>query len=440
MNTTQKARHTADLDAKTRRRAVVAGSLGNFIEFYDWTLYGLLASVFAGQMFPSTNPSAALLQSLATFALGFFARPAGAIFLSPLGDKYGRKFLFTLTVLGIGAGSLMLALIPTYDTIGVAAPVLILVARIGQGLAAGAEFQTGVTYLVEHSHPNRRGFIGSFQLTSIVLGTLAAALVSQGTEAIIGQSAFNNWGWRIPFLVGALLALYGFVLRRQCSETPVFEELQQRKTRRSISTGLRGHWLACLRVASINLSTLPYYLWTVFLPTYAQLTAGIPLTEGLMASSISLGIFAVVLPALGALSDRVGRKPLLLVGAAGFVLGAYPMLAAVREGGFPTLLTVSLIGCLFLACIDSVMAATFTELMPADVRVTGIGIPYSLVNAGLGGTAPLVSAAFIDAGHPDLIAVYVSVVMLVAGLFWVTMPETRDRSIDAEQGPATEQR
>lgn len=420
-----------DLDPRTRRRAIIAGGLGNFIEFYDWTIYGLLASVFASQMFAAEDPSVALLQSLGTFALGFLARPIGAVFLSPLGDKYGRKFLFTLTVLGIGFGSLVIAITPTYGAIGIWAPVLILLARLVQGLSAGAEFQTGVAYLIEHSHSSRRGFIGSFQLVSIVLGTLFASLVAQSAQALLGDEAFAAWGWRVPFLIGALLALYGLVLRRKATETPVFEQMKNAPpSDTSMVQGLGQHWLACLRIASINLGTLPYYLWTVFLPTYSHLTTGLPLSEGLIATSISLLAFALVLPVMGALSDRVGRKPLLLAGAAGFVVGTYPMLSAVREGGFTALLVAMLLGCFFLACIDSVMAATFTELIPANIRVTGIGIPYSLTNAIFGGTAPLIAAALIKADRPELISLYVVVVMTVAGIFWAFMPETRLRNID----------
>jgi MFS family permease len=443
MTDLQRASAPDELDPVTRRKAIVAGSLGNFIEFYDWTIYGLLAAVFSAQMFPGSDPSVTLLASLGTFAIGFLARPVGAILLSPLGDRYGRRFLFSLTVLGIGAGSLVIAVLPTYQTIGIAAPLLILVARIVQGLAAGAEFQTGVAYLIEHSPSHRRGFIGSFQITSIVLGTLAASLVSQATSAVMTPEAFAAWGWRVPFAVGALLAVYGFVLRAKATETPVFEQVRldrelNRAPEAGLAQGLRQHWLACVRVASINMATLPYYLWTVFLPTYAHLTTGIPLAEAFVANAVALAVFAAVLPLAGGLSDRVGRKPMLLVGGVGFILGTYPLLAAVREGGFVTLLLVSLAGCLLLACIDSVMAATFSELVPAHIRVTGIGIPYSIAGALFGGTAPLISAAFISAGTPDLISVYVIAVMVVAVSVWLFMPETRKRTVDASTVRPTE--
>jgi MFS transporter, MHS family, alpha-ketoglutarate permease len=257
-------------------------------------------------------------------------------------------------------------------------------------------------------------------------------LVSQLISALMPAEAFASWGWRIPFVVGALLAVCGFVLRTKASETPVFEQIRRdRELDRVDGSGLRHHWLACIRVASINLATLPYYLWTTFLPTYAHLTTGVPLSEAFVANAVALAVFAAVLPLAGALSDRVGRKPLLLTGAVGFILGTYPMLTAVRQGGFVTLLLVSLAGCLLLACSVSVMAATFSELVPAHIRVTGIGIPYSITGAVFGGTAPLLSATFISAGAPDLISDYVIVVMTIAAVAWISMPETRFRAINA---------
>src|SRR5579864_1486099 len=285
---------------------VIGGMMGNIIEWYDWTIYGLLSSVFAGQFFPTGNATTALLATLATFALGFVARPIGSIVLSPLADRYGRRRMLALTVLLMGAGSLIAAVTPSYASIGIAAPLLLLFARLLQGFSAGGEFQGAAAFLVEHAPPNRRGFIGSLHIASVGFAVLVATGVSAITTNLVSQPALSEWGWRIPFLIGAALSVYGLYIRQGLPETPHFVAAEQRRAleRNPLMRALIEHPWESFVVFAMQMGTVMFYIWTVFLPTYAHLAGGLPLSQGFIGGIISLAVFCVATPAAGALSDR----------------------------------------------------------------------------------------------------------------------------------------
>jgi MHS family alpha-ketoglutarate permease-like MFS transporter len=410
-------------------RTIIAGVIGNVVEWYDWSVYGLMAGVFSSAIFPASDSTSSVISALLTFAVGFLMRPVGSVVLSPLADRYGRKQILSLTILMMGFGSLLIALVPSYASIGIAAPVIVLVARLLQGFSTGAEFQSSTVYLVEHAPPERRAFVGSSQLASIGFAILLATGTAALTTMLIPQ--LGTWAWRIPFLFGALMSLYGLWIRLRLPETPYFIAIEQRqdKARRPIFEAFREFPASTFYVFCVQIGTVMFYLWTVFLPTYANLVGKLPLSQGLLGGTISLAVFTCAVPAMAALSDRIGRKPLLICSAVGFVILARPMFAWLSNGDFSTFLLVDIAGCLLLAMVDGVMPALFCELFPTRVRTSGIGIPYQICSAIFSGTAPLIAAWFIHIGQPLAVSWYVMAIGLVTGTAFCIMPETRGRTL-----------
>lgn len=406
---------------------VAGGMIGNIIEWYDWTIYGLLSSIFAGQFFPAGNATTALLATLATFALGFVMRPVGSIVLSPLADRYGRRRMLSLTVLLMGAGSLIVALTPSYASIGVAAPLLLLLARLLQGFSAGGEFQGAAAFLVEHAPANRRGVIGSLHIGSIGVAVLIATGVSALATNFVPQPALSDWGWRIPFLIGAALSLYGLYIRSSLPETPHFVAVEQRREleSRPILRALTNHPWESFVVFVMQMGTVQFYIWTVFLPTYAHLAGGLPLSQAFIGGVVSLAVFCVATVSAGAVSDRVGRRPVLITYSIGFFVLAWPMLHLLQNGDFLTFLVVDIVGCILLGMVDGVMAATFCELFPTQVRTSGIGLPYAVCAAIFSGTAPLIATWLLSIHMPWLLAVYIMVISAIGFVTFVMMRETR---------------
>jgi MFS transporter, MHS family, alpha-ketoglutarate permease len=421
------------LDAQPGRAATLfGGAFGNFIEWYDWTIYGLLSGVFAAQIFPKGDANSALIAVLITFAVGFLMRPVGSIVLSPLADRYGRRRMLALTIILMGVGSLIVAVTPPYASIGIFAPVLLLVARLIQGFSTGGEFQGSSVYLVEHAPAHRRAFAGSGQMVSIGLALLVATATSALTTSLIAQPALGLWGWRIPFFVGAALALYGVWLRARLPETPSFENLERRRDidRNPLLDAFRRYPRECLYVFTLQIGTVQFYTWTVFLPSYAHLAGGLPVSQGFIASTIATAIYCVAVPAFAALSDRIGRKPLLYGALGGFLILAWPMLSALRYAGFELFLLIDIIGILFISMSNAILPPLLCELFPTQVRTSGIGVPYAICSAIFGGTAPLIAAWFLQHGFDNGMALYIMAICLVSlTVFW-SMPETAGKPLD----------
>jgi MHS family alpha-ketoglutarate permease-like MFS transporter len=418
--------------AGATRAAIIAGAFGNLIEWYDWTIYGLLAAVFAGQIVPAANPATSLIGVLLAYAVGFLMRPIGSIVLSPMADRYGRQKMLSLTIIMMGVGSLIVAVTPPFATVGIAAPLMLLVARMLQGFSTGGEFQGSSVFLVEHAPAHRRGLASSPQMISIGVAILLATGTASVTTALIPAASLAAWGWRIPFVLGALGALYGLYLRRQLPETPSFERVRARHeiARRPLIEAVRAFPRETLYVFVIQAGTVQFYLWTVFLPSYAVLAGGLPIRSGLMGSTIALAVYTAAIAPLAALSDRIGRKPLLYVAVGGFFVLVYPMLMLLRGGGFGTYLLVDIVGILLISCSNAILPPLLCELFPARVRTSGIGLPYALCSAIFGGTAPLIATALLRAQMDWAIALYVMAICGISLLVFRGMPETRGRALD----------
>ncbi|RAX16325.1 MFS transporter [Pseudarthrobacter sp. AG30] len=410
---------------------MVAGTIGHFVEWYDWYIYGLLAAVFSTQIFPSDSPFASLVAALLTYAVGFVVRPLSGIIISPLADRFGRRLVLTLSISGMALGALIIGLTPSFATIGYAAPILFLVARILQGISAGSEAQSAIAFMVEHAPANRRGLFGSFSNMASGLATLAAT----GAAAIVTSSFtpadLAAWGWRIPFIAGGILGVVGLILRARAEETPEFEAgalVDQKSAAARLWDLLREHPKALLQAAALSAPAVAYYTWATFLPTYAKLTSGRDLSSTLAGSVIGLALLVVIVPVCGALSDRLGRRKIFpIIGAIGMIVLFYPLLLLLNQPGFGVYVLVSASGWVVLGIWQSIYPTIQAELFPASVRVSGIGFAHQIVIAVFGGTAPLVAAAFVGAGQPMLVAVYMIVIVALCLVVYFTLPETGTR-------------
>jgi len=418
-----------------QRKAIVAGSVGNAVEWVDWSVYSTFSAVFAGQFFAGDDGTSSLLKTLAVFAVGFVMRPVGSAVLGAYADRRGRKAGMTLTIALMAGAAFVIALTPNYESIGVAAPVILLLARLVQGFSAGGEFGTSSAFLVESAARGRRGFAGSWQQVSVGSGVLVASLMGVVLTNTLSEEALASYGWRIAFAVGGVLGVVGLVLRRAVEETDAFSEGQDRTAAAGrpnpLTDMLVTHRSAALRVAGITIAgTLTYYIWVSYMPGFAHANAAVTLSEAFLANTIAVAVFLVLLPFGGMLSDRVGRRPTLLAFALGFLVIAWPAFHLLQGGGFTSLLVVELVGVFFLVGYSANCAVVMAEQFPAAVRTTGIGLPYAISVALFGGTAPYITTWMAGNGHGDLIWLYVAIAALVGVAVYATMPETKDREID----------
>jgi MHS family alpha-ketoglutarate permease-like MFS transporter len=416
---------TGDRLTEARRhspRQLAAASIGNLVEWYDWYAYSFLAIFFATQIFPEGGSElTALLSTFAVFAVGFFMRPIGGLLMGAVADRIGRKSALTATILLMGLGSLIIAVIPTHDQVGILSPVLLVIARLIQGLSIGGEFAASTTFLVESAPPRRRGLFSSFQYVSTTLGQLLASLLASVLARSLSEDAMNSWGWRVPFALGAVIALYGLYIRRGAHETleTVDDMREGRIERPGLFDALRFHRRESLLIVGITIAgTIAYYTWTTYLPTYATTYADVSKADALTAGTIALVFFGLLQPVAGMVSDRIGRRPFLITFAAAFVLLTVPGLGLLTDSMW-RLLVVQCVGMVFLALYTSIAAAVNAENFPSRVRAGGIGFPYSLSVALFGGTAPYVGTWLKDQGLGEAFPYYVSGLCLVSLIVYV---------------------
>ncbi|MEV4143551.1 MFS transporter [Amycolatopsis sp. NPDC049691] len=411
------------------RRALVAGSIGNAVEFIDWAVYTTFSSVFAHHFFPPGNDSAALLSTLAIFAVGFVVRPIGAAIMGAYADRHGRKKGLVLTIGLMAAATFVIGVSPSYAQVGLAAPIILVIARMAQGFAAGGEFGSASAFLVESAGPGRRAFAGSWQQVSVGAGILIASGMGAIVTSALPRQAVDSWGWRLAFVVASLFGLIGLWLRRSVEETASFHRAGGGR-RNALVTMLREHPKAALRVFGLNIAGVVLYnMWLTYLPTYAAVSTHIPLNQALLANVIGLVTFVVLLPFAGMLSDRVGRKPTLVAFAGGFLLLAWPAFRLLN-GDFRLLLLVQVAGLVLLLGYSANVAAVMAEQFPPEVRATGIGLPYALSVAVFGGTVPYLTTWLTTRGLGSWVWLYCAIAAAIGLVVYLTMPETKDKAID----------
>lgn len=415
-----------------RIRDLIAVNFGNTLEWYDWTIYSLFAPYFASQFFNSENSASALLATLAVFAVGFVTRPLGGFVFGAYADRAGRRKSLTVAMMLTAAGSLVIAIAPTYSSVGLFASVILLSARLLQGLAHGGEMGTSVTYLVERAPDSRRALYGGTSWVSVVLGTILATLTGLLLTSSLGENDLRSWGWRLAFGIGGVLGLYALYLRRRLTETDAFEETKAERSTTPRHGGeaaddrsLLHHWRAILVVFGLSTGgSVMFYTWLIFMPTNAQLRHGQAPSSALAASLIAQVFFLGAILAAGWLGDRIGRKPMVIAFGVAFVAATIPLNRMI-DGSFATLLTAMLIALAALALLFGVNGAVWAEVFPTRVRAAGVAGPLSLATAIFGGTAPYINTALAQANLENWFLYYLigaSAITLATGLL---MKETR---------------
>jgi MFS transporter, MHS family, alpha-ketoglutarate permease len=421
------------IDTK-RLRSIVAGSAGNLVEWYDWFAYATFSIYFAPLFFPKGDLTAQLLNTAAIFAAGFLMRPIGAWVMGIYGDKHGRKAGLTLSVSMMAAGSLMIAFAPTYAQAGVAAPVLLVVARMTQGLSVGGEYGSSATYLSEMAPADRRGFWSSFQYATLSGGQLLAIITALILQATLSEAQLGAWGWRIPFVIGAVLAVLVFLLRRTMTETRSFAGIDQKREHSSLRILWRDHRKACILVAMMSGGGgLASYAFTTYMLKYLINSAGFEKGSATLIIAAALVWSFCLQPIAGMLADRFGRKPLLFIAGIGVSLVAVPVYTALGTTTSPyAALALILIPITLHGGYTANNAMVKAELFPAHVRALGVAFPYAVGNTLLAGTLEAVALWFKTIGHESLFFWYVAAMVGMTVIAYLMLPETKTTSLIRE--------
>ena len=418
------------LPARSVAGNVIRGSLGNLIEWYDWYAYAAFSIYFAGVFFPSGNPTAQLLNTAGIFAVGFLIRPLGGWLLGWYADRSGRRAALTLSVTMMGVGSLGIALLPGYAQIGALAPILLVALRLLQGLSLGGEYGTSATYLSEVATPHRRGFYSSFQYVTLTSGQLLALGVQIVLQQVLSSEQLHAWGWRIAFVIGAAAAVTVMWLRRTMDESESYELAVRENTERGSLRILLSYPRECLTVVGLTLGgTIAFYTFTTYMQKFMINTAGLPKEQVTWINFAALIIFVGLQPLIGALSDRIGRRPILIAFGVGATLCTVPLLSAVAHADSAlSAFGLMLIGLVIVSGYTSINAVVKAELFPARIRALGVGLPYALTVAIFGGTTEYVALALKNIGHESWFFFYVAGCGLISLLVYVFMGESSRRS------------
>jgi MHS family alpha-ketoglutarate permease-like MFS transporter len=423
--------HLDIADVERRIKAIFIGSVGNLVEWYDFYAYTAFALYFAPAFFPNSDPVVQQLNAAVLFAATFLMRPLGGWLFGYLADHFGRRLSLTLSVVCMCFGSLMIAVTPTYASIGLAAPALLALARIIEGLSLGGEYGASATYLSEVADPKHRGFYSSFQYVTLIGGQLTAIIVLLLLQKVfLTPEELKAWGWRIPFVIGAGLAIVAAVMRRSLQETEAFVEAKKAvNPTGSIATLLRYPKELLLVVGLTAGGTAAFYTFTTYMQTFVKLSVG--LTEDQTTLTIfGTLVFATILqPIYGAISDRIGRKPLLIFFGVAGTLATVPILMTLKETKSPLIAFLLICAAwIFVAGYTSINAIVKAELFPTNVRALGVGLPYAITVSIFGGTAPAVALAFKNAGHEQWFYYYLSGMIFLSLLIYSTMRDTKHES------------
>jgi MHS family alpha-ketoglutarate permease-like MFS transporter len=418
-----------------RARAILGGSAGNLVEWYDWFAYSSFALYFAKHFFPKGDQTAQLLQAAAVFWVGFLARPLGAWLTGLYADRAGRRAALTLSVAMMCAGSFAIAIMPDYSTLGAMAPVLLVMARLVQGLSLGGEYGASATYMSEMAGRKRRGFWSSFQFMTLIMGQLTALAVLIILQNFLPKADLEAWGWRIPFAIGGLLAVVVFFIRRGLEESPSFIAAQASGAERSramlLFTKFPRETLTIFLLTSAG--SLAFYAYTTYMQKFLVNTSGFSKDMATTISAGSLLIYMLIQPLFGLLSDRIGRKTTLIFAFGVGCLITYPLMSAiaVTHDAWAAFFMVILL-LIVLSGYTAVNAVLKAELFPAHVRALGVALPYALANSVFGGSAEYVALWFKQAQMESGFYVYVSVVMAVALVVAIRLRDTNKDSLIAE--------
>ena len=419
------------VSAAKRLKSILGGSIGNLVEWYDWYVYSAFSLYFASVFFPPSNPTVQLLNAAAVFAVGFIVRPIGGWLMGWYADRHGRKAALTLSVTLMCAGSLLIAVTPGYAAIGVASPAILVFARIVQGLSLGGEYGTSATYLSEMATRAHRGFYSSFQYVTLIMGQLMAlAVLILLQQIFLTPEELESWGWRIPFAIGGVLAVAAVYIRRGIEETPSFEQARLAGARGGVKRLLESHPRQVLVVIGLTLGgTVAFYTFTTYAQKFLVNTAGWSKDDATTVTALALFVFMLLQPLFGALSDRVGRRPLLIAfGVAGTVF-TVPILQALGTTSDTTRGFLLIMATLVIVSgYTSINAVVKAELFSSEVRALGVGLPYAISVSLFGGTAEYIALWLKNAGHEQWFFWYVAGCVAISLCVYLLMRDTRRHS------------
>ncbi|MGC7810690.1 MFS transporter [Bacillus paranthracis] len=426
--------------AKSKRVAgnIFKGSVGNLIEWYDWYVYSAFAVYFSAEFFPKGDPTSQLLNTAAIFAVGFLMRPIGSLLMGRYADRHGRRAALTLSITVMAGGSFIIACTPSYESIGIMAPIILVLARLLQGLSLGGEYGTSATYLSEMASSGRRGFYSSFQYVTLVAGQMVALGVQIVLQQLLSEPDMKAWGWRIPFIIGAMGAVAVLWLRRTMDESEQFANIKSQK-RESAGTvrALMKHPKAVLTVVGLTLGgTVAFYTYTTYLQKFMVNTVGLPKEIVSWINFVALLIFVVLQPIAGLLSDKIGRRPLLMAfGILGTLLTA-PIFFFMEKTTEPIVaFLLMMVGLIIVTGYTSINAIVKAELFPTEIRALGVGLPYALTVAIFGGTAEFIALWLKSIGMESLFYFYVAGCIAISFITYWRMDESSKTSqIEAELG------
>jgi MFS transporter, MHS family, alpha-ketoglutarate permease len=418
-------------DVERRVRAIFIGSVGNLVEWYDFYAYTAFALYFAPAFFPSTDPVVQQLNAAVVFAAAFLVRPLGGWLFGYIADHHGRRLSLTWSVVCMCFGSLIIAVTPTYASIGFAAPAILALARVIEGLSLGGEYGASATYLSEVADDKHRGFYSSFQYVTLIGGQLTAIIVLLLLQKVfLTPEELKSWGWRIPFVIGALLAVFAAVMRRKLHETDAFEEASRTVKPTGSILGLLQYPRELLLVVGLTAGgTAAFYTFTTYMQTYVRLSAGLTEDQTTLVIFGSLVFATLLQPIYGAISDRIGRKPVLMFFGIVGTFATIPILTELKDAKSPFIAFLLICAAwLFVAGYTSINAVVKAELFPTKVRALGVGLPYSITVSLFGGTAPAVALYFKSIGHEGWFYYYLSAIIFLSLIIYTTMRDTKHQS------------
>ena len=413
----------------SRIKSIFSGSVGNMVEWYDWYVYAAFSLYFAKAFFPKGDTTAQLLNTAAIFAVGFLMRPIGGWLMGLYADRKGRKAALMASVLLMCFGSLVIALSPGYETIGVWAPVLLVFARLLQGLSVGGEYGTSATYLSEMATKERRGFFSSFQYVTLISGQLIALGVLIVLQQTLTEEQLYSWGWRVPFVIGALCAVVALYLRRGMEETESFKKVKVKPKESAMRTLMR-HPKELMTVVGLTMGgTLAFYTYTTYMQKYLVNTVGMSISDSTTISAATLFLFMCIQPLVGGLSDKIGRRPILIAFGVLCTLFTVPILTTLHTittwwGAFFLIMAALII----VSGYTSINAVVKAELFPTEIRALGVGLPYALTVSIFGGTAEYIALWFKSAGMETGYYWYVTACIACSLAVYATMKDTRKHS------------
>jgi MFS transporter, MHS family, proline/betaine transporter len=402
------------------RRAIAASAIGNATEWFDYGIYAYGVTYISAALFPGDTEDATLF-ALATFAISFLVRPLGGLFWGPLGDRLGRKAVLALTILMMAGATLCVGLIPSYDSIGLWAPALLIVLRMVQGFSTGGEYGGAATFMAEYAPDRKRGFCGSFLEVGTLAGFSLGAFLMLGVSSLLSDAAMESWGWRLPFMLAAPLGLIGLYLRSRMEDTPVFRELEEKGQKEDeVKTEFRdlilGYWKPLLLLGGlvVALNVVNYTLLS-YMPTYLKTEIGLSDDGSLVVPLIGMLSMMLFLPLAGALSDRVGRKPMWRASLVGLLVMAVPMYLLMAAGLAGAVIGFAVLGLLYVPQLATI-SATFPAMFPTHVRYCGMAIAYKVSTSLFGGTAPAANDWLIGQTGSNLVPAYYMMAACVVGL------------------------